>query len=46
MNVDELYRLGTWYVDQFSELNRLYSALLEPINHNANQPDSRHREAS
>jgi len=41
MNVDELYRLATWYNNQFVELNRLYRALLEPINHNANQPDKR-----
>jgi len=41
MNVDELYRLGTWYVDQFSEINRLYSELLEIINYNAQQPDKR-----
>jgi len=41
MNVDELYRLGTWFADQFSELNRRYIALLEPINHNANQADKR-----
>jgi hypothetical protein len=41
MNVDELYRLGGWYAHQFSELNTLYGALLEPINHNANQSDKR-----
>lgn len=41
MNVDELYRLGTWYVGQFKELSKRYAALLEPINHNANQPDKR-----
>jgi len=41
MNVDELYRLGVWYANQFSGLNKRYNALLEPINHNANQPDKR-----
>lgn len=41
MNVDELYRLGTWYADQFSELDRRYQALLDPLNHNASQPDKR-----
>lgn len=41
MNVDELYRLGTWLTAQFPELNRRYTALLEPINHNASQPDKR-----
>lgn len=41
MNVDELYRLGVWYANQFSDLSRHYTALLEPINHNANQPDKR-----
>ena len=41
MNVDELYRLGTWYADQFPELDRLYQALLDPLNHNAQQPNKR-----
>ncbi len=41
MNVDELYRLGIWYANQFSGLNREYNALLDPVNHNANQPDKR-----
>ncbi len=41
MNVDELYRLGTWYAEQFSELDRRYTALRDPINHNANQSDKR-----
>lgn len=41
MNVDELYRLGTWYADQFPELDRLYQALLDPLNHNAHQPNKR-----
>jgi len=41
MNVDELYRLGIWYANQFSELNRHYSALLDPLTHNASQPDKR-----
>lgn len=41
MNIDEMYRLGTWYVDQFSEVDKLYRTLLNPVNHNANQPDKR-----
>lgn len=45
MNIDELHRLASWYDGQFSELNRLYNALLEPINHNASQPDKRPVEA-
>ena len=40
VNVDELYRLGTWFTAQFKELNRRYTAVLEPINHNASQPDA------
>ena len=41
MNVDELYRLGTWYADQFPDLNKRYKALLDPLNHNASQPEKR-----
>lgn len=39
MNIDELHRLADWYTGQFAELSRLYNALLEPINHNASQPN-------
>lgn len=41
MNVDELYRLGTWYSAQFKDLSRRYQAVLDPLNHNASQPDKR-----
>jgi hypothetical protein len=45
MNIDELYRLATWYAEQYPELIRLYNELLGPINHNASQPDKRPIEA-
>lgn len=41
MNIDEMYRLANWFADQFPRLNNLYSGVLDPINHNASQPDKR-----
>lgn len=41
MNVDELYRLGAWFSEQFPELKKRYAALHGPLSHNATQPDKR-----
>lgn len=39
MNVDELYRLAVWFEALFPETDRHYRELLDPLNHNANQPN-------
>lgn len=39
MDVMELDRLAYWFLDRYPELNRLYTRLLAPINHNASQPN-------
>ncbi len=36
MNVNELFRLAQWFGEQYPTLNNLYAALLQPIQHNAN----------
>lgn len=37
MNVEELNRLSAWYTGHFSEINNLFSKLIQPIQHNATQ---------
>lgn len=37
MNVQELNRLALWFGEEYPALNRLYSALISPLQHNANQ---------
>jgi hypothetical protein len=39
MNVSELKRLADWFVDIHSQLLSHYQALLDPIQHNANNPN-------
>ena len=45
MNIDELYHLSSWYAGQFSDLSKLYTALLQPIEHNATQAEKQPVEA-
>lgn len=39
MNIDELNRLAAWYVEHFSNIQSRYSQLVQPIQHNASQPN-------
>ncbi len=39
MNVDELRRLASWYIDHYANLHSLYNKLLSPVQHNASQPN-------
>lgn len=45
MNVDELSRLSSWFIGHFSNLQTLYSRLIQPIQHNASQPNKQPLEA-
>ena len=37
MNVQELSRLAGWFAEEYPALNNLYTALVSPLQHNANQ---------
>ncbi|MBU0825197.1 MAG: hypothetical protein KKA44_16270 [Alphaproteobacteria bacterium] len=37
MNINELKALSDWFHEHFSEVQKLYGKLLQPIQHNANQ---------
>lgn len=45
MNIQELEKLATWYIDHFDRLGQHYQGLIAPIQHNANQQEKQPFEA-
>jgi len=39
MNIHELRQLAVWYVEHYSQIQSLYRQLIQPIQHNASQPN-------